>query len=1064
MDDDEIGARAIARAEQLLVDARRREPRSARRRRARLARLLADPGGRSFTLALTDGVVRIVDRRRAARRFADLVADRGVPAYLGPLDRLSLAVGARVAPAAPSLVLPLVEARLRRESAGVILPAEDRPLGRHLARRRAAGFRLNVNVLGEAILGDDEAARRLTAVEEVLRRPDVDYVSVKISALCAQLDVLAFDDEVARIAEPLRVLYRAAGEKFVNLDMEEHRDLHLTAEVFRRVLDEPAFADRDAGIVLQAYLPDSVDVLADLCRWAADRHARSGGRIKVRVVKGANLAMERVEAELHGWPQAPYETKAEVDANYKRLVELALDDRWAGAVRVGVASHNLLDVAWALSLGDDRVELEMLEGMAEGEARAVRAVAGALLLYAPVVGRDDFRSAIAYLVRRLDENTAPENFLRAAFDLEPGSAAWRTEVDRFRRALHDRDTVSSRPRRTQDRATEVRRFPVGEPFANEPDTDWSIAANRAWIAGCLAEVVPSTVEPVTIAVVDAAVARARAATVPDDRRAMLHRVAEVLAADRGRLLAAMAQQTGKTVGEGDPEVSEAVDFARWYATSIDTVEQLTAEGLAFEPYRVVVVASPWNFPLAIPAGGVLAALAAGSAVILKPAPESAGIGRLLAECCWEAGVPPDLLQLLPCADDDAGRRLVSHPDVDAVILTGAYDTARRFLEWAPGRRLHAETSGKNAIVVTAAADLDDAVRILVRSAFGHAGQKCSAASLGILEASVYDDPRFLRSLADAVRSLVVGPATELRTRMGPLIRPPEGPLADALTRLDPGESWLVEPRRLDDAGLQWSPGVKLGVAPGSPFHLTECFGPVLGLLRAASLDEAIALQNAPAYGLTAGIQSLDPAEVATWLDRVEAGNLYVNRHTTGAIVRRQPFGGWKRSTVGPTAKAGGPSYVLTLGRWRSTDDTPSYREWWDGELGREHDASGLRAERNVLRHRPFRRGILVRVGVGAPERAEAWCREAAAVVGTPITVSRAVEEDDSTLAARLGTLDLDRMRALGAVSDELRLAALAAGLDVDDSEVVGHGRIELLRWVREQAISETRHRYGNPLD
>jgi RHH-type proline utilization regulon transcriptional repressor/proline dehydrogenase/delta 1-pyrroline-5-carboxylate dehydrogenase len=1048
-------AGAVERAERLLVEARRLEPGPARRRRHRLARLLADPAGRSFTLALTDGVVRIVDRRRAARRFADLVAARGAPGYLGPLDRVAMLAGARLAPLLPNVVVPLVEARLRRESAGVILPAEGRPLARHLARRHGQGFRLNVNVLGEAILGDGEAARRLDTVEAVLRRPDVDYVSAKVSALCAQLDVLAFDDEVERIAVPLRRLYLAAGEKFVNLDMEEHRDLHLTAAVFRKVLDEPAHAARDAGIVLQAYLPESAAVLEEMGAWAAERHARTGGRIKVRIVKGANLAMEQVEAELAGWPQAPFTSKDDVDANYKRMLELALDDRWRGAVRVGVASHNLLDVAWALEQGDDRVELEMLEGMAEGEARAVRDAAGGLLLYAPVARHDDFRSAIAYLVRRLDENTGPDNFLRAAFDLEPGTPAWAAEVERFRRAVERRHAVASTPRRTQDRAAEVRRFPVGEPFANEPDTDWSIAANRTWQAGHLAEAHAVDERPVTVAMVDEAVAVARAAG-PADRRALLHRCAEVLAADRGRLLAAMAQQAGKTIGEGDPEVSEAVDFARWYAGSIDTLGELTADGLAFEPYRVVVVASPWNFPLAIPAGGVFAALAAGSAVVLKPAPEAVGIGRLLAECCWEAGVPRDLLQLLPCADDEAGTRLVTHPDVDAVLLTGSYETAVRFLDWAPARRLHAETSGKNAIVVTAAADLDDAVRALVRSAFGHAGQKCSAASLGILEASVYDDRRFLRSLADAVASLVVGPATDLRTRMGPLIRQPAGPLLDALTRLDEGESWLVEPCHL--GGLQWSPGVKLGVRPGSAFHLTECFGPVLGLLRADSLDHAIELQNAPAYGLTAGLQSLDPTEVAAWVDRVEAGNLYVNRHTTGAVVRRQPFGGWKRSTVGPTAKAGGPNHVLTLGRWRSTGASRrSMAEWW-AELDGEHDPSGLRAERNVLRYRPFPRGVLLRVGAGCDPSP---CLAAAALVGTRVVVSRADEEDEAALAARLGRVDVDRLRVLGPCSDQLRRAALAAGLDLDDSDAVDHGRIELLRWVREQAISQTMHRYGN---
>jgi RHH-type proline utilization regulon transcriptional repressor/proline dehydrogenase/delta 1-pyrroline-5-carboxylate dehydrogenase len=411
------------------------------------------------------------------------------------------------------------------------------------------------------------------------------------------------------------------------------------------------------------------------------------------------------------------------------------------------------------------------------------------------------------------------------------------------------------------------------------------------------------------------------------------------------------------------------------------------------------------------------------------------------------------VQFLPCDDDQAGQRLITHEGVDGVILTGAYDTARMFHNWKPDLRLHAETSGKNALVVTAAADLDAAVKDLVRSAFGHAGQKCSAASLAILEASVYDDARFMRTLKDAATSLVVGPAHQLRTRMGPLIRPPEGPLEFALTTLDDDEEWLVEPKQLDLRGELWRPGVKRGVQPGSFFHLTECFGPVLGLMRADDLDHAIALQNAVPYGLTAGIHSLDPAETRAWADKVEAGNVYINRHITGAIVQRQPFGGWKHSSVGPTAKAGGPNYVLTLGRWHDRDpmtleDTAaSLKHWWDREFSRAHDPTGLDAEANVLRYRPYTRGVRVHIGEGAPADAIDRCALASQLTGTPMSTTER---------------DVDKLRILGTAPDSLRQWAHEHGITVDDNPLCGHGRIELLRWLREQSVSETRHRYGNP--
>ena len=1114
-------------AEVLLRASRRSETRTERRRRLRMARLLEDPAGKRFVLGLTDRVVRVREAHRAARLFRALVEEEGVPAFARPVDRLATLVGAHVAPRAPRIVLPLIRARLRRESAGVVLPAEDSDLRSHIAGRRAQGMRVNVNVLGEAVLGEREALRRRDAVLAQLAKPETDYVSVKVSAVCSRLNVLAFDAEVDRIVDRLRPLYveaqRHVPPKFVNLDMEEYRDLHLTAAAFRKLLDEPGLRSTYGGIVLQAYLPDSLEVMAELCEWAQTRRAGGGGRIKVRLVKGANLAMEQVDAELHGWEQAPYETKAEVDANFKRLLDVALDDAYARAVTVGVGTHNLFDLAWALVRARernalDRVEIEMLEGMADPLARAARTEAGGLLLYAPVVRRGDFESAIAYLVRRLDENTARENFLRAVFSLEPGSAEWQEQRARFEAAVRDRAGVVSGPRRRQDRR--VIEPPVRDVvFRNEPDTDWSRPGNRAWIEGHLADEIVSgvtlvpavvggrevTTEPraparvvgdllrspqhalADIDLVERAVGAARQAgkewsgRSASERRDILLRVADVIAAHRGDTLVAMARDAGKTMREGDAEVSEACDFARYYASAGEVTGALARDGIEFEPLGTVVVASPWNFPYAIPAGGVLAALAAGNAVILKPAPETVFTGWLLARHCWEAGVPKDVLQFLPCPDDDVGRRLITHPEVDAVILTGSSETARMFLDWKPSLRLFAETSGKNAVVVTAAADLDAAVRDIVQSAFGHAGQKCSAASLAIVEAPVYDDPAFRGQLADAVESLVTGPAWDLRTDVPPLVRPAEAALLRALTALDAGEEWLVEPRQLDPDGHLWSPGVKLGVRPQSSFHTTECFGPVLGVMRAADLDQAIEWQNATAFGLTGGIHSLDSREVELWVDRVEVGNAYVNRGITGAIVGRQPFGGWKRSVVGGLAKAGGPNYVLGLGRTAVTRRptksvvASSFEAWWNAEFSRAHDPAALRSERNIFRYRPLPNGVLLRLGARVSDDDVEVALLAARTAGVAVEVSTAVARDlpdgipsrvetEDELAGRLSLVRRDRMRVLGEVGDHLRRAASAQGLACDDAPIVPHGRIELLRWVREQAISETRHRHGNLLD
>jgi RHH-type proline utilization regulon transcriptional repressor/proline dehydrogenase/delta 1-pyrroline-5-carboxylate dehydrogenase len=331
----------------------------------------------------------------------------------------------------------------------------------------------------------------------------------------------------------------------------------------------------------------------------------------------------------------------------------------------------------------------------------------------------------------------------------------------------------------------------------------------------------------------------------------------MLSARRAELMEVAANETGKTVAEGDVEVSEAIDFANWYAHLAEELDAV--DGARFVPERLTLVTPPWNFPIAIPAGSTLAALAAGSSVVIKPAGQARRCGAVMVQALWDAGVPRDVLTLVDVDEGDLGRHLVSHPSVDRVVLTGAFETAQLFTSWRNDLPLLAETSGKNSIIVTPSADLDLAASDVIKSAFGHAGQKCSAASLVILVGSVATSERFRRQLVDAASTLRVGLPSDPTTQMGPIVEPAHGKLERALTTLGAGESWLVEPRQLDETGRLWSPGVRTGVAAGSEFHLTEYFGPVLGIMTAATLDEAIALQNATDYGLTAGLHTLDPA-------------------------------------------------------------------------------------------------------------------------------------------------------------------------------------------------------------
>ena len=692
-----------------------------------------------------------------------------------------------------------------------------------------------------------------------------------------------------------------------------------------------------------------------------------------------------------------------------------------------------------------------------------------------------------------------------------GSTEWQRLEAGFRASFTT--SVSDVPRRQQNRALEL---PTTLPesslneFSNEPDTDWSLPQNGRWAEQIVArkepgiECIPLVIDgeemapgsrsmrdcldPSRPGVVltryveannldtESAVRCAKAdadgwrSTSTDQRNDILGKVAAELRRARGSLMWTAMANGGKTLAESDPEISEAVDFLELYRSTARTLFEL--ENVSSSGRGAVVVVPPWNFPIAIPCGGIAAALAAGNTVILKPASDTVLVAWELCQCFWRAGISRKVLQFVPCAGSGAGAALVGHPSVDAVILTGGTDTARRMLAKNSKLRLFAETGGKNATIITALSDRELAVKHVAHSAFSHAGQKCSATSLLLLEREVYEDQDFKRMLSDAVRSIQVGSAWDLATRMGPLIRPPSGEVEIALKTLEAGESWAVMPHQIDNNPHLWSPGLKWGVTRGSFTHLTEFFG------------------------------------------------------TVGAVVLRQPFGGMGRSCFGPGMKAGGPNYVAQFMRFEncgnpSSIEVPahpalaslaasingsnsvllanerprllaalgSYDEAWHKEFSREHDHLCLLGQDNLRSYLPFAE---IRVRVDPLDTAfDIIARVAAArVTGARVIVSTSpgtdsvivqwldaitdswaaaiefVEESDETLAAHISTLPAhaaERLRfaAPDRVPISLRATAAASGVYLADEPVLAEGRIELLWYLKEQSLSHDYHRYGN---
>jgi RHH-type proline utilization regulon transcriptional repressor/proline dehydrogenase/delta 1-pyrroline-5-carboxylate dehydrogenase len=1176
--------RAIALAARLQKRANELQTPAERRQQMELDRMCQSPADKATLVQLTDQAFRSQRASRVAKQFTHILDVQGIPRFFSSLDRTMLRGFQTFGDWLPSVTVPLVKEHMRQETANVVLPAETQHLTTHLRARLKEGVRMNLNFLGEALVGEEEAAHRLDKYLAALQLPDVEVLSVKISTLFSQISPIAREKTVQVLCDRLELLYRAAAHleftradgarvpKFVYLDMEEYRDLDLTAEAFMRTLNRPGLEKAESGIALQAYLPDSAAVQRRINTWARERVAHGGGAVTIRLVKGANMEMERAEASQRDWAQAPFKTKRETDANYKRMLHEAMRPENLAAVRLGVASHNLFDLSYALVLATemqalDRVQFEMLEGMAGHQRRALLEECDNLLLYAPACRRDEFLNAIGYLIRRMDENTGEENFLRHAFKLVVGSDDWKVLENNFRESFLVE--VSDEPRRKQNRATEDFSQPCDEMpidhFENEADTDWSLPENGRWAETLIAQSEPETsaiplvidgksiglerasqrtcADPSHPAAVVASYVEASLEDVEiaircaredsdgwrtmsvDARNEILGRVAAELRQARGKLLWAAMANCGKTLSEGDPELSEAVDFVEFYRSSAREV--LEMETVAASGCGVVLVIPPWNFPIAIPCGGIAAALAAGNTVILKPSSDAVLVAWELCQCFWRAGVSRKSLQFVPCAGSGAGSVMAGHADIDAVILTGGTDTALRMLARKPDMRLFAETGGKNASIITALSDRELALKHVVHSAFSHAGQKCSATSLLLLEREVYEDANFKRMLIDAVRSIPCGSAWELHSRMGPMIRPPGGDLERAMKILEPGESWAVMPQQIGNNAALRSPGVKWGVSRGSFTHLTEFFGPVLAVIAFDTLDEAIDIVNDTGYGLTSGIHSLDEREISRWREGVHAGNLYINRSTVGAVVLRQPFGGMGRSCFGPGIKAGGPNYVAQLMRFEDRTPKPpegakptnpalallaeaithadqaalnfrtpqllaafeSYDISWKNEFSREHDHLRLLGQDNIRRYLPFDE---VRVRVTATDSAFDFIARVAAarvtgarvIVSTPPGLDLAVvgwlematetwaaaiefvQESDSALALHITESPdhaVERIRFASPVSvpTAVRQAASTRGIYLADESVLSEGRIELLWYLREQSISYDYHRYGN---
>ncbi len=1128
--------------------------------------LVQRPNDKVLLSKMLDESSQIRDNKKLARRMKILIERYGVPEFFPKSDAFLLKLFTSVGYRFSGIAMPIFKKRLRMDTEKVIIQEERPALDKHLDSRRKEHIGQNVNLLGEVVLGNGEADHRYSHYLEALKDPRINYISIKISGIYAQLQPLNYMQSKKELCRRITAIYQQAIDhpyideqgvshsKFVNLDMEEYKDAELTLDVFLTVMALPQFKNYTAGIVVQAYLPDAWLLQTALLDFAKKRVAEGGAPIKMRLVKGANLSMETIVSSLRGWENPVLPSKVEVDANYLHLLDRALLPENASAVHIGVASHNFFTIGYAYLLSQENgveqyVDFEMLEGMANHLPRVMKSLGKQVILYTPVVKDEHFLNAVSYLVRRLDENTGKDNFLSYSFNLKADSDHWKFLYEQFLQAYAMKDNIKPEPTRRQDRGLPPQPVTDIDVFHNEPDTNFDLHTNRGWadtirrkwkksaadtpyvipvqVGGeeildgkkrqymdrsqndevCVCELRLSGLEQMK-RIVDIAQADApgwRKTTV-DERNKILHRVADNLCAARGDLIGCMSAITGKTFMEGDVEVSEAVDFCRFYPISMKRFAEL--DTIRCTPKGIILVIPPWNFPLAIPVGGVASALAGGNTVILKPATVAFPIAWEFAKCFWEAGVPKETLQVVCCDGREPLNYLTAHPAIRHVILTGGTDTAFRLLENNPKCPLSAETGGKNAIILTGSGDRDHAIQNIVSSAFSNSGQKCSACSLLLVEKDVYDDPEFAAKLKDAVTSMQTGSVWEPNNIIGPMVDNHNDKLLHAVEHLEPGESWLVAPEFIDDRKYILKPCVKWGVRPESYTFRTELFGPLLAVVRIENLQQGIEYVNSTEYGLTSGLQTLDEAERELWRNSIEAGNLYINRGITGAIVNRQPFGGMKLSAFGGGIKAGGPNYVscfldIEEAKLPGTGKTntaftdfaalldggdkarfeaaaSSYWQNWEMEFSQERDVNHIIGEENTFRYLPLKNCVL-RVQTSDKLCDVLMVVAASSIARTPITVS--ITSDDpkcktlQQLAGKKDKLsvvvqdeasfinDMAKYERIRVCSPDLPEAIYkkAAGLGkyIATAPPLAEGRVEMLHYVKEQSIAFEYHRYGS---
>ena len=1118
-------------------------------------KILNTPKGKAFVSNLLDQSFRSASRPKIIDQISHLSYHYGTPSFFPVSLKATLFTLNLLGKSFPHFFATIMQKILIKESLNALSFADSFHLHKYLQANKEK--QVVLSLIQSISFGHKSIEKHLINILRLIANPQIKTICINIADLASfRTHYKTFDE----LEENLKKIFRASlkndKDKLIIINIENHSELDLSLEVFKKILLSDEFLEVKMGISLQAYFPESFEIQKDLIEKAKKRLAKNGTPILIRITKGEKLIQEQINAAKNNWPSPTYLSKVETDANFKKMLILGFDKQNAKAANIAVVTSNVFDISFALLfIKEKQIEPYVYFEIAAGRSRnAIRRALEALIgknlkILCPIVFKKNFHLACNYLLSKINDVTNSENIVSQLSTLYPGTKKWEEQFDNFKLSLEKIDKISNKRKQKQDRE-KIIKISNHINFENEPMTDFSIKENVLWTEKIIEKAITYRVEDIPLIIdgenitttqiafgknpskpntnfykyslsdenlIQRAIKTAKEneekwSKSPVEKRCeILLTLAQKLREKRAFFIQNLIVDVGKTALEADREVSDAIDAIEYHTKHMLDLTR-AKEDIKFESKGTFLIIPSWNFPLSTAAEEITSALVSGNTLILKPLATCPLICYEFVLLMYEASVPKGVLQYLNCSDDIFEKKLIADPRINSVVIFTSAKYARKLIALRNGLEISAITGGINTILVTANSDKEQAIQAIINSAFCFSGQKFSSASILILEKEVYNDLEFKNNLKDAAQNLIVGSALDSSSIVTPLSKEIDPELKRALLTLDTDESWLLKPHQDKDNPNLFSPGIKYGTQIDSFTKTHELYGPILSVMQANDLDEAIKIANTSKYALSSSLHSLDNRCHAKWLNNIQGGNYYINTKNINAKIRRQPFGGYKDSSFGPGYKSGGQNYILNfvnpvqvdnpkgklpvndwvnsltsflenmdlsyeqLGIWYAS--VANYAYYWK-KFEQEVDHCKILGQDNIQHYVP-RQFITLRINKDNFALDTLRVCAAALTCSVPLEISWTsfklleesnwidllpilsnVEESEEDFFTRIKEGKIKRLRLTSKASNELKKAAANSACYIIDAPVLANGRLELLHYIKEVSITYDYNRYEN---